>query len=153
MYKNLRLILQFSYLRGPSNHHCGSLTVVKLQICAQFYIYFIRLENKIPQNSSVILCHASSRFQWPYGCTTTFPWYSTWDTEEIIICRGAFPSLQIQVKLTTWNRLDFSKCDKKLLTPESIQTVRGHSKNTDTSMHLQHEGTSKIMNYIGLQKV
>jgi hypothetical protein len=66
------------------------------------------------------LCHTSSRFQWLYGCTTDFPWYSTWGTEEIIICRDAFLSLQIQVKLTTWNRLDCSKCYKTLLTPESI---------------------------------
>ena len=69
MYKNLHLILQFSYLRGPSNHHCESLTVVKFEICALFYISFIRLEKKNPQNSSVILCHTSSRFQWLYGCT------------------------------------------------------------------------------------
>ena len=101
MYKKLHFILQFSYLRGPSNHHCGSLMFVKFQICALFYISFIRLENKIPQNSSVILCHTSSRFQWLYGYTTDFPWYSTWGTEEIIICRDAFLSLQIQVKLTT----------------------------------------------------
>lgn len=99
--QKLHLILQFSYLRSPSNHHCGSLMVVKFQICALFYVSFIRLENKIPRNSSVILCHTSSRFQWLYGCTTDFPWYSTWGTEEIIICRDAFLSLQIQVKLTT----------------------------------------------------
>ena len=48
MYKKLHLILQFSYLRSPSNHHCRSLTVVKFQICALFYISFVRLENKIP---------------------------------------------------------------------------------------------------------